>query len=458
MCSKNIIQGEKNMTMHFRGAALRSTVIALAVSQLFAASAWAGQSEAQRIAELEKKLEKSMVLIQELSSRLAAVEGKADNAATTATTAATTAAPVNAKLVAQDSRIDQLEKTIVQVSDNAAKKHDLGLPLHGFADVGYAHSSNDPDGRKGGFTLGNLDIYLTPEFGDRVKSLVELVFEYGPEGTLATDLERVQFGYTFSDALTLWAGRFHTPYGYWNTAFHHGAQIQTAVTRPRFVSFEDQGGILPAHAVGLLASGGVRMGSGKLQYDAYLANGNSISSGVLDFNAYKDDNSNKLVGGNVRYAFGDSLEGLTAGLHGFTEQIDSKDIGATVSTKVNMFGAFAVLDRDNWEFISEYYRFRNKDDTNGTGTHTSWAGFAQLGYTFADTWTPYVRFEKTSLDQADNYFALQDSGRSYKSQVVGLRYNINQQSALKVEFNQTTVQEPVEQKSNEARMQFAVRF
>lgn len=438
------------MVIRFPGTALRASAMAIAVSQLFSVSAWAGSSDAERIAELEKKLEKSMALIQQLSSRLAAVEGKES--------AAPAAGSASVKIAEQDSRIEQLEKSIVQVSNNAAKRRDLGLPLHGFADVGYAHSSNDPTGRKGGFTLGNLDVYLTPEFGDRVKSIVELVFEYGPDGTLSTDLERVQFGYTFSDALTLWAGRFHTPYGYWNTAFHHGAQIQTAATRPRFISFEDQGGILPAHAVGLQASGGTRMGSGKLQYDAYFANGNRISSGVLDFNAVKDDNSNKLVGGNARYAFGGSLDGLTLGVHGFTQQVDSMDTGTMLSTKVNMFGGFAVLDRDNWEFISEYYKFRNKDLSSGTGAHSSWAGFAQLGYALSEAWMPYVRLEKAALDQQDNYFALQQSGRSYKSQVAGLRYNLNPQTALKAELGQTTVQEPVEQKSNEARLQFAVRF
>ena len=77
-------------------------------------------------------------------------------------------------------------------------------------------------------------------------------------------MERAQLGYSFSDALTFWVGRFHTPYGYWNTAFHHGAQIQTSVTRPLFIDFEDKGGILRAHSLGLLAHGRVPAGPGKL--------------------------------------------------------------------------------------------------------------------------------------------------------------------------------------------------
>jgi hypothetical protein len=443
------------MQQRMPSAKFKLSLAAIAVSQLFSLSAYAAQTDSERIAELEKKLEKSLVLIEQLSSRLNQVEGNK--------TAVPAQNAVAEKIVTQDGRIDQLEKSIIQVSENSAKRGELGVPLHGFADVGYAYSSNDPNRRRGGFTVGNLDLYLTPQFGDRVKSIVELVFEYGAESSgLATDLERLQFGYTFSDAATLWAGRFHTPYGNWNTAFHHGQQIQTAATRPRFLDFEDKGGILPAHGVGLLASGGVRAGQGKLQYDAYLANGNRISEGVLDFNPFQDDNANKLVGGNLRYEFGGALEGLTLGAHGFTQHVGDFSSGSTPvsNTKVNMFGAFAVLDKDNWEVISEYYRFRNKDLSAGTGNHSSWAGFAQAGYAFGETWTPYLRFEKAVLDQGDNYFAAQESGRSYKRQVVGLRYNLNPLSALKVELNRTTDEQSdlSQSKTNEARLQFAVRF
>ena len=440
------------MDLHFRPRVLRISIIALAVSQLFSLSASAAQPEAARIAELEKKLEKSLELIQQLSARVNQLESSKGTTPQ--------AAPAEA-VAAQSERIDQLEKNIVQISETSAKRSSAGLPLHGFADVGYAHASKDPNGRKGGFVLGNLDLYMTPDLGDRVKAIAELVFEVGENGQLNTDLERLQVGYTFNDALTGWAGRFHTPYGYWNTAFHHGAQIQTALLRPRFIAFEDQGGILPAHTVGLLASGGVKLGTGKLQYDAYYGNGSRATDRVLDFNAFKDDNANKAVGGNVRYAFGGTLEGLTLGLHGLTEQVDAFDASNAKlsSSKLNMLGGFVFLDKDDWEVISEYYRFRNENLSGTSGKHSSWAGFAQVGRLIGGSWTPYVRFEKAVLDQSDNYFASLDSGRSYKRHALGVRYDLNAQSALKLELNQTTEQQAAsDQKSNEARMQFAVRF
>lgn len=429
-------------------------LLVLLLGLAFLVPVHAAGADDERIADLEKKLEKSLALIEQLSARLSQLEG-GKSAPPLPPAAAQT-------LAAQGERLEQLEKSLVQVSDNAAKRNEIGLPLRGFADVGYARA-DDPAGRKSGFALGTLDLYLTPAFGERGKSIIELALEYDGDGSLAVDLERLQFGYTFSDALTLWGGRFHTPLGYWNTAFHHGAQIQTSVLRPRLIEFEDMGGILPAHAVGLLASGGLRAGPGRLHYDAYLANGNRIRDGVLDFNAVQDDNRNKLLGGNLRYAFGGTLEGLTLGVHGLTQQVDRPadpvNSLAFTSTRVNAHGVFAAFERGNWELIGEYYGFRNEDLSGASGTHSSWAGFAQAGYTLGAAWTPYLRLEKAVLDQGDNYFLGQTQGRSYQRQALGLHYKLNPLAALKLEFNQTRDDpSPSRPQTNDLRLQLAVRF
>jgi hypothetical protein len=254
-------------------------------------------------------------------------------------------------------------------------------------------------------------------------------------------------------------GRFHTPYGYWNTAFHHGAQIQTSITRPRFLDFEDKGGILPAHSVGLWAHGRVPAGAGKLNYDAYLANGGRITDGVIDFNAYRDDNSNKAVGGSINYEFGGALSGLVVGAHALQEEMDVYD-GASVQsrTRLAFTGGYFVADMGGWEGIGEYYRFRNKDLSGGTGTHASWAAFVQVGRTFSDLWTPYYRWEKAMLDQTDAYFAAQESGRSYQRHILGLRYALNPNTALKLEGNRTREYLGEDKSYSELRAQLAIRF
>ena len=221
-----------------------------------------------------------------------------------------TVADLKARLAVVEKDLGQLVEAEGKVSFGA------GIPVHGFADVGYTRASNNEtrlDQAGHGFWANALDFYLTPQFTDRSKALIELIFEFLPEG-LATDLERIQLGYTFNDQLTTWVGRFHAPYGYWNTAYHHGGQIQTSITRPRFIDFEDKGGLMPSHVMGAWATGGVPIGEAKLNYDVYIGNGNAIvgvgdvtvptNRGYLTINNARDSNNNTLVGVNVGYTRG----------------------------------------------------------------------------------------------------------------------------------------------------------
>ena len=341
-----------------------------------------------------------------------------------------------------EHKLDAVEQQVSQMTSGMAhhSSNGEGLPIHGFMDAGFATNSNsDLANYPKGFYVGALSFYLAPHFGDKVKALVEPNFEVTPDGTIATDLERLQIGYTYSDAATVWAGRFHTPYGYWNTGFHHGAQMQTSVLRPRFLDFEDKGGILPAHMVGLWGTGKVKAGDGKLVYDVYAGNGPKLvmaaapaTTGTLDINLAGDNNHQAMVGFNVAYEFSGSLEGLRLAVHGITGDVDDNSASQN-KTGLNMLGGSAVYLADDWEVLSEYYNFSNEDKSSTTGTHKSQAAYLQVGKSFNNL-TPFVRAEKTSLDQGDNYFSMQTSGQSYERESLGLRYNLNPRAALKFEL------------------------
>ena len=362
-----------------------------------------------------------------------------------------------------NDRIDALEKKLDELTASASKaNHETGLPLHGFADV-YTGNSGSAAGtdRPHGFGFGTLSFYMTPEFTDHVKALFELAFE-GQDEHLDADLERVQIAYVFSDALTLWAGRFHTPYGYYNTAFHHGAQIQTSVTRPKFLDFEDKGGILPAHSVGVMFDGRMPMGSGKVLYDVYVTNGSHIShvdsGGVQDFNFINDDNNTRALGLTLGYRVG----GIQAGVHVLRDDVNSHDDSSgthvtTAQTRVNMMGGYGVYDDNDWEVMAEYYHWSNRDLLNGGETHSSSAYFAQAGKLIGK-WTPYARTEKTSLNQNDHYFADQASGRSYRRNLVGIRYDLDPKAAIKFEAGKVKLPDVADADYGEWRLQFAVRF
>jgi len=322
-----------------------------------------------------------------------------------------------------------------------------GVPLHGFADAGYAaHSKESTDPK--GFNVGSLDFYLTPQFDNNVKGLVEIIFETTSAGEVATDLERLQMGYTFSDNATLWGGRFHTPYGYWNTGFHHGAQIQTAILRPRFLDFEDKGGILPAHMVGLMANGKIRAGDGKFTYDVFAGNGPKVAMvdpaalpsatnlGTLSINTAGDNNHQAMVGFNLGYEFSGMADGLRLAVHALRGDVDDDFDGTAVQpnkTEVSMTGGSIVYLGNDWEVLGEYYRFSNKDKSSGSGSHNSWADYLQVGRTIGAV-TPYLRAEKTKLDQLDKYFSMQESGQSYTRQALGLKYDLNPKASLKFEL------------------------
>lgn len=372
----------------------------------------------------------------------------------------------------QAAKIEELERQVAQINDANATRGGLklgGVPLHGFADIGAGRSREANTLRTGakGFNVANFSLYLTPEFGERVKALMELLFEVEREGGLATDLERLQIGYTFSDAATLWGGRFHTPYGLWNTAFHHGAQIQTALSRPRFLEFEDRGGILPAHTVGAWLTGTFPGNFLRFNYDLYTGNSPTIQvdatrpapGGVLNPRVGGTDQYAATTGLRAEIAPRGALDGLKLGVSALRSNV--QDAPFVNQTRLFTYGPYLSYNNDQWEVLGELYRFRNRDLSGVTGTHTSTAWYVQAGYNFGRT-TPYVRAERASLDQTDNYFATLISGRSYDTTSLGLRFDLTNSVALKFEAGRTTIRGVraggFDDRFNDFRTQFAIRF
>ena len=327
--------------LHLQRGLLSGAVAALT---LVAASSGAYAAENERIKELEGKLEQSLKIVDALADRVKQLEtqAKVKNAAP-----AESAKSV-AKAQNSDVRVAALEQSVASLSESLSKQQgDTGLPIHGFLDVGMGGESpidgrNFPASQRNharrGFNAGTLAIYMTPQFGSRIKTLMELAVEFSSDGGQVLDLERGQIGYLIADNTTLWGGRFHTPFGYWNTAFHHGAQFQTTITRPRFLEFEDKGGLLPAHSVGAWLNGAKAAGDGKVTYDFYVANGDKIMAGdnankVLDFNPVSNDNNAMLAGFNLGYQWSN---GLKLGAHGFRDQVTTyAGTGSDTSTVLN---------------------------------------------------------------------------------------------------------------------------
>ena len=431
-------------------------------------AAHAASTEDERVNALEKKLDDSVAVIQALSKRVHELEsqlGPAQGAPAAAQPppppATTTAPPDAAAAQAQtntEQRLDALQQQVTQMAASAAQpNNNAGMPMHGFADVGFGnHNAQFPQYK--GFDIAELDFYLTPDLGPRTRALFELNFEVGQDGEVGVDLERAQIGYQFSEGATVWFGRFHTPFGYYNTAFHHGQEIATSLRRPGFLEFEDHGGVFPAHTVGSWLTGAERVGDSKVTYDVFVGNSQRISDGTVDMNNAGNTNGKPIYGGNLGFLPGGVLEGLKIGLSAFqARSIDDQDVTPNVYTRVTNYGTYAVYDTDYWEVIGEAYIFDNYDLTNHTGRHHSDAGFIQWGYRDG-RYTPYIRYERAALQQSDPYFAAQLNGQSYYRDAAGVRFDIDLKSALKLEIANTQITDRRRGDFGEALVQYAIRF
>ena len=435
----------KLLQRHGRALCLGAT---LAVG--LCASAPAAEPNAEPVKALEQKLDQSLKMIDALAARVRELEAKQSQVAAKP-------APAPAAAVA-DERLQSVEQKVAQIETaNAARRgDDTGLPIHGFADINVGnHNPYHPYFK--GASLNNLDFYLTPKLGDKLVSLFELNVEVGSDGGVGIDIERGQIGYQVSDQATVWVGRFHTPYGYVNTALHHGIWLNDALRRPAFLMFEDQGGIMPAHTVGGWVTGAVRGEGGKVLYDAYYGNGQQIIDGIVDMRTAGNEHGRPIYGARLGYQWtSGALEGLSVGVNALDSHI-TDDAAPQNMTDVRIYGAYAVYDTDNWEILGEGYQFDNDNLYTGNGSHRSKAYFAQAGYRLPMV-IPYARYERALLDQTDQYFAALRSGGSYYRTAAGLRHDLNLKAALKFEVANTHYTDRDVGSFNEFLAQLAIRF
>ena len=315
---------------------------------------------------------------------------------------------------------------------------DLGFNI--FGDTNYTLSR---DARPGTATLTN-NSFSTPRlelFGNATQGklafLTETMFEIGDGNEFFVDVERVEVGYLFSDAFRLRAGRFHTAIGYYNDAFHHGRYFQATVDRPTMVRFEDEGGLIPAHSVGLHADGRFVLGvTGSLRYDTDIANGRGLTAGEVT-NLVDHDND-KLF--NVRLRFEPTfLDGLIVGANvlesGITAATDPMNLptSPTVFIREWILGAHVVYLERNVHAIAEYLWVSHKTAGQGGATQSA---FLELGYEFGRV-LPYVRGEWIRFPGAIDAFyatnALYLARGSSKTGILGAKVTASDFVAFKLE-------------------------
>lgn len=293
----------------------------------------------------------------------------------------------------------------------------------GFGDVGYiSRDGSDEDGFYTGQAVAHLGAFL----GDSLSVFGEFSAR-ASEGDHHFAVERLIIKYDFSDQFKLSAGRYHTPIGYWNAAFHHGAWLQTTVSRPEMARFGSK--ILPIHFVGALLEGNIPSGRMGLDYKVGLGNGRHASlSGAGDDG---DVNSDKawMVQLNSKPRRWNSFK---VGIGYYADEVPLPD-GTDVEE--GTLSAYAVWTKESPEIIVEYLHSKHElvTDSSVSGNVDAW--YAQFGYRLPGSrsaWKPYARIEQTRVDDSDPMLGAE--GLDYDGGVLGVRWDFNSYAALKVEY------------------------
>lgn len=333
-----------------------------------------------------------------------------------------------------------MSTALLAASINTASALEFGL----FSDVSL--SSNDAPGENAGFALGGLDFFATTNIGESTRVFIEYVFEDPGDG-LITDLERLWIARDISDELSIGVGRFHTPLGYWNRTYHHGAILQDTVSRPFFLEFEDgDAAVLPVHVVGVMASGTFSLTSSDVSYEFYIGNGPSLDTNTapdkpeIEINVSGDLNQDKSVGLRVTYALDDTP--LTVGLMmmnnvvaessatGTTSAAEGEDLVAQTITGFDL-----RFDGDYFDLLVEYYNFDNEGKVvSNLESHSGSAYFAQLGYKINDTNKLIYRYANLDFDANDLYFNILGAEEA-SHQVIAYRHDLDATNSLKLEIN-----------------------
>jgi len=361
--------------------------------------------------------------VEQLEKRLAEVEAK--QAASPVTSAAISNVSTRQKSEPQGATAppgpahDHMAQE--QAVAQQAEIHYPSLQFRGFADMDF--SATDEKGTTSGFKLGQLVLHLASPLSRKISYFGEMTFNAHADG-YTVEVERSIIRYDYNDYFKLSFGRYHTPIGYWNTAFHHGAWLQTTIDRPEIVKFG--GTFTPVHFVGFLAEGNIPSGGAGLSYNVGVGNGRGdIISRPGDAG---DINNNRAWVANI-FARPVKLYGLQLGASVYRDKItlmNGKDYREWITS------AHLVWTRGDPEFLTEFANVNHRQVLTNR-TSNSQGFYTQLGYRlpwFEKTLKPYYRFEYIHTPKSEAVFTNLDLVES----IAGLRYDISSYAAFKGEY------------------------
>lgn len=422
---------------------VRSALLLLLGVFLSSAPLWAQQTQTAGADTDKQTIQMLLQRIERLEERVSQLESARTPSAQPATMSLASsqaptpgaASPVAEAEPHQEQETEHLEPERMDMSKTL-------LRIRGFGDIAF-HGSDQP-GSTNAFTLGQLNLFVTSDISEKFKFLGEIVFEGGPDdiygvpsgetNKFSVDLERYLLQYSRNDYFNLSVGRYHTAIGFYNTAYHHSTWFQTTTGRPLMFEFEDRGGILPIHNVGVSATGRIPSGSLGLHYIAEVGNGRSSRAPLLQEPVQNEIDENTHKAFNLAlFARPLAVQGLQVGFSAYRDllqPIGQPNVGETI------LAAHAVYQLPNFEWLNEAMVIRHSPDGTSRVFNTP-AFYTQLSKRFG-AYRPYFRYQYINGSSSEPIFP---DVRLRAGPSAGLRYDASEAVALKLQYDYTALRQ-----------------
>jgi hypothetical protein len=256
------------------------------------------------------------------------------------------------------------------------------------------------------------------------------------------DLERIQFGWEPSDHSVVWLGRFHQASSVWNHQHHHGQFLQTSISRPASEEWEDEGGIVPQHFLGMLWESSWRVG-GEYRLHSALGAGYApymTPEGLEPLDVIKPDTKGRKLGVQARIAYEpNELQDTGIGLLFARNEIGTSGdplsaLGPFDHIDQTVLGLFARAEWGAWKLQATGYHVTTAiEGVSGNPEQNFFTGYVQVERELPHAFGLFARHENTS-DAADNLYLQMFPTYVLRRSLLGARWQFARSHALTLEL------------------------
>jgi hypothetical protein len=285
-------------------------------------------------------------------------------------------------------------------------------------------------------TFAVADVLLGLKFG-RWRLLSELVVSSEEQ-----EFERLQVGIEASDNTTVWLGRYHQSTSVWNIFYHHGQYLQTSITRPRIEEWEDEGGLLPHHIIGVLFESQRALGTtAALRTSASLGVAPTLNGAQLvPFDPFGGHSTDNRLHSAIRLEWlPDAVGEDTLGVVASHSDVRSGAPGAAADdeTSYQTYGAFFSVSTGRARTLGAYYDLRLSTDLpvlQHKEQHAAW--YLQVDYSASTQYTLFAREERSPVFK--HLATARQLPGSQSRSVGGLRWQLSARNALSAEVSRNS--------------------